>query len=81
MNHLCNVCHNNTKLKISYESRTRFVFFICCALVLANFTQKLQCYFTAIAVFDPMINILRQRQNGRHIADNIFKYIFLNAYA
>ena len=34
-----------------------------------------QAHYNSLAV---IVNILRTRQNGRHIADDIFKCIFLN---
>ena len=33
---------------------------------------------SSIRLWDECINTLRQRQNGRHFPDNIFKCIFLN---
>ena len=36
------------------------------------------CFVQYHLIFDPVINTLRPRQNGRHFADDIFKRIFLN---
>ena len=35
-------------------------------------------YLLIYAINSTLVNTLRPRQNGRHVPDNIFKYIFLN---
>ena len=42
---------------------------------------KVQIYPILNSFGPRTVNALRPKQNGRHFADNIFKYIFLNENA
>ena len=59
-----------------------FVFVLNSALISANFTYIIQGHFTNTGAITWLhlvpVYKLRQRQNGRHFADSIFKCIFLN---
>ena len=43
-----------------------------------NKTSNYWCPVFGLAILEFQFNTLRQRQNGRHFADDIFKWIFLN---
>ena len=49
-------------------------YYMCCIL---DNTWKTACFEIGCSWIE-LLNILRPRQNGRHFADDIFKYIFLN---
>ena len=60
-------------------SRVSFIFFFSCKL--PNFLWMLQGLFVLQDIHEKLaslqLNTLRPRQNGRHLADAIFKWIFM----